>query len=830
MAQLLADRERGAERPLEEYQALFPGHERAIEDEFREMEKPDEATDDSPTTDQDEILGPYRLVREIGSGGQGSVWLAEDTRIQRRVAIKVVPRSPLLGDLGPRLRREAEVTANLDHPGICAVYDVGVEEGVAWLAMRHVEGVTFDEWWTELPDGPTRTLRILEQVEAAARALHFAHEAGVVHRDIKPSNIMISRDDTPTVLDFGIAHQDEAGVQLTLSGDVLGTPAYMSPEQLDPTAAPLDGRTDVWALGVTLFEALTGDRPFLAPTRETLIRTILESEPPDLNGLEGANERDLRIVVQTALEKDLDRRYATALDFAEDLRRLREGESILARPASSFRKLRRWARRNPALASSILVLVLVVAGAYAVISDSLYETRKALAEKQAYFDDVTRLADQRLIQDLLDELELPRPLIEETADDVERWLRRAAEVSGRTELHRRAFEAAQARMASGERASPEIDRDEETDLWFVGQISKLLEDIETLDESIEIMRPRLEFARNLTKLTIDDHREAWDRAIADVAAAPRFDGFTLTPQRGLIPIGSDPESGLQEFALLQSGTVPERDADTGKITMMEDTAIVLVLLPGARTLVGAGRPQPGHPEGAPHVDPNAGPWDGPPRRVRLDPFFLSKYEMTQGQWQRQAGEDPTQFEVNPDAPQSADDRRHPVEEINVDDCRRILGQLGLVLPTEVQWEYGARAGTTTIFWTGNTIESVGGAANFADEYASRHGGHAGRDYSSEVDDGWVGHAPVGSFRPNAFGIHDTMGNVAEWTGSMWEEWTRFPPRDGDGLSEGEMTVVVWRGGSFTTPVLIGRSGMRDGVPPDLRSMSLGVRPARKLDV
>ena len=826
MSRFLVDREEGETRPLEEYQALFPGHEAAIAEEFRELLTPAPADSGVVPDDEPRSLGPYELVREVGRGGQGTVWLAEDTRMKRRVAIKVVPRSPLLGDLSPRLRREAELTARLDHPGICAVYDVGVERGVAWLAMRFVDGRTIDAWGRELPPDPSRTLAIVEKIEHAARALHAAHEVGIVHRDIKPGNIMIARDGTPVILDFGVAHQDEEGLHLTLSGDVLGTPAYMSPEQLEAGTAPVDRRSDVWALGVTLHELLIGRRPFEAPTRETLIRSILEAEPPYLRELRGRHTRDLEVIIRTALEKDLDRRYGSALDFAEDLRRLRAGEPIRARPASAFHRLHRWARRNPALASTVGVLFVVLVAAYAVTSWSLFETKQALAERQAYYDDVVRLADQRLISDLLAQIDLPRPLNEETAPDLAHWLDRARDVTSRTAAHRRAHEAAQARLDTGKRASPDIDRDAETDLWFVEQISLLLADIEVLDAAIATMEQRLDFARNVRRLTIDEPRAAWDRAIANVAADPRFGGFALPPQPGLVPLGPDPDSGFEEFAHLQSGVPARRDPASGQVTMRGETGLVLVLLPGGSTMVGAALPMDGHPEGSPHVDPFAGQWDGPPQRVRLDPFFLSKYEMTQGQWNRQARSNPSNYVTGTEGQPFGDADVHPVEQVSANEGRRVLAQLGLVLPTEVQWEYGARGGTTTVWWTGNDILSVQGAGNFADEYARNHGGHDGWLYNEGLDDGWVAHAPVGLFRANAFGLHDTLGNVGEWTDSTWEDWAENPPRDGDGLAVGEIKALVWRGGAFTSHAKIGRSGMRDGFPPDIRTFTLGLRPAR----
>ncbi len=829
MARFLADREKGEARPLDDYLPLYPGHERQVGEEYAALIGA--SAEDTFETDPErlETLGPYRLVREIGRGGQGSVWLAEDTRFARQAAVKVVPRSPLLGDLSPRLRREAQVTASLDHPGICAVYDVGAERGVAWMAMRYVDGEVLTEWWSRQPPGAGRTTLLLELLEQVARALHVAHEAGVVHRDIKPSNIMVARDGSPVILDFGVARQDEDGMLLTLSGDAVGTPAYMSPEQLGAGEARVDRRTDVWSLGVTLYEALAGERPFVAPTRDRLMRTILESEPAKLSGSMRNVSRDLDVVIRTALEKDLDRRYQSALDLAEDLRRFREHEPVLARPASVLLKLRRWARRNPALAAALTALFLVLVVAVGVTSTALRRTRSTLTDKEALLDDVTRLSDQKVIRDLLGQMQLPRPLTPKTAPEIERWINRAREVLERAPLHQQAHDTAMVRILIDRHGQPVSGRDAETDVWFAEQLGQLLEDVVLIDEAIAVMEPRLAFARNVQRLTIEEHADAWDKAIAEIFADPRFEGLVIRPQIGLIPLGPDPETGLQEFAHLQSGSIARRDPSTHRLVLEEDTGIVLVLLPGGTAVVGAEPPGPERPEGSPNVDPHAGQWDGPVQTVPLDPFFLSKYEMTQGQWRRHDGANPSAYQPGRTQVELALPMRHPVEMITVAEAKRVLGQLGLALPTEVQWEYGSRAGTTTIWWTGNEPENVAGAANLADVHAKEHGGHEGWRYDLWLDDGHTSHAPVGSFLPNPFGLHDTIGNVSEWTDSTWEDWRKFAPRAGDGACPGEEDSLVHRGGNFSRNAAFSRSGQREAYPPGTPTHSVGLRPARVLE-
>lgn len=368
-----------------------------------------EPRDRRDTIDQDTI-GSYRLVRELGRGGQAVVYLAEDLRLRRRVAIKVLAG---LGPLSPtalrRFRREAEVASRLDHPGICTVYEAGLDQGTPFIAMRLVEGVTLADSIRDavsaagtLPDpdrgstavtagSSTRTEvdRLVHIIEKAARALHAAHEAGIVHRDVKPGNIMVTGELDPVLLDFGLAAGEDSGlVTLTQEGNAPGTLAYMSPEQLAHTSGNLDRRTDVYSLGITLYECLTLRRPFRAETREAMHEAIRFRSPENPRRFNPKVTRDLRAVIETALEKERDRRYRTALAFAEDLRRVRERKPIEARPPGPAGRAIRWARRRPVRATLVLALALGVPlvtglGGYVVAKwpDIAAQRRRALRDR-----------------------------------------------------------------------------------------------------------------------------------------------------------------------------------------------------------------------------------------------------------------------------------------------------------------------------------------------------------------------------------------------------------------------------------------------------------------
>jgi WD40 repeat protein/serine/threonine protein kinase len=360
-------------------------------------------------------VGHYRIIDELGRGSQGQVYLAEDTRLSRRVALKVLSASfaPSSSAIH-RFQREAAAASKLDHPGICSIYEAGTADGVPYIAMRHIEGETLakqiassrekavtamETLAADSPEPPpaggdsstagsgtppsTREeiLSAVHLIERAARALHSAHEAGLIHRDIKPGNIMVTHEGDPVILDFGLARDVDSDVQtITHSGDLLGTPAYMSPEQLLAQRIPLDRRTDIYSLGVTLYERLTLQRPFDAPTREGLYQKILAANAIDPRRLNSHIPRDLKVVLETALERDRGRRYKTAFDFAEDLRRVRSYEPIKARPAGPIIRFQRWTQRNPVLATATLGLFLLLASGLAI---SLVLLRKVEEEREA---------------------------------------------------------------------------------------------------------------------------------------------------------------------------------------------------------------------------------------------------------------------------------------------------------------------------------------------------------------------------------------------------------------------------------------------------------------
>jgi hypothetical protein len=343
LSMVAGDRAAGRERSEAEYVARFPGHAAAIASEHRQLSGGGVA----------DCVGPYQLISELGRGGQATVWLAQDTRLPRRVALKVLRRGPASRAAELRLRREAEAIARLDDSGVCAIHEIGQDHDQAWIAMRYVPGETLAARLEARrargePRGPQpdQLAAVVAQFQSIAASLHRAHTAGIVHRDLKPQNVMLGEDDRPVVLDFGLACGAADDASLTLTGDVLGTPAYMAPEQVAGRARHADARTDVYALGVMLYEALTLRRPFAGPTRELLYQQILRGEPVPPRRHAPSLSRDLDLVVRTAMAREPAHRYQTASDLAEDLRRVGAGQPILARPPGWARRAREFVRRH----------------------------------------------------------------------------------------------------------------------------------------------------------------------------------------------------------------------------------------------------------------------------------------------------------------------------------------------------------------------------------------------------------------------------------------------------------------------------------------------------
>jgi predicted Ser/Thr protein kinase len=289
-------------------------------------------------------FGDYELLEELGRGGMGVVYRARQVSLQREVAIKMILRGSLASraDLD-RFRVEAEAAAKLDHPGIVPVYEVGDVEGRAYFSMKYIEGTTLAERLAEGPLPPREAARILLEV---SRAIHFAHEQGVLHRDLKPSNILLDRRGNAHVTDFGLAKQSGDAASLTRTGAVLGTPAYMAPEQAAGARGQVGPHSDVYSLGVILYAMLTGRPPFQAASPVDTVLMVLEQDPVPPRMLNPKADRDLEMIALRCLQKPTDLRYATAAALADDFQAYLNGESISAASGQFLQVIARWLRET----------------------------------------------------------------------------------------------------------------------------------------------------------------------------------------------------------------------------------------------------------------------------------------------------------------------------------------------------------------------------------------------------------------------------------------------------------------------------------------------------
>jgi formylglycine-generating enzyme required for sulfatase activity/serine/threonine protein kinase len=878
----------------------------------------------------------YAVQGEVARGGIGIIFRVWDQELRRTLAMKTLlkqppttstgaPLHPAQSQLLSRFLEEAQITSQLDHPGIVPVHELGLDQdGRVYFTMRLVKGrdlhAVFDlvqtgaEGWNE-----TRALGVILRV---CEAVAYSHAKGVIHRDLKPANIMVGRYGEVYVMDWGLAkvigqqdhhnlklrpepvptevetdrheaaEEDPGSPVITMDGKVLGTPSYMPPEQAQGRVELLGPSSDVYAIGAMLYEVLGKQPPYAEPganiSARTILAMVLQGPPKPLSQINRDVPVELVAICERAMARAIEHRYQSTLELAEDLRAYLEHRVVRAYETGALAELRKWVVRNRALASSLAAALLVLVVGI-LVTMTLYSQQKRQRERadlktaeaernedeaKHQFAEVLRLSDVKKVAQLRDRADHLWPRRPNKIAAMRQWLADARAVRARlpehettlANLREQALPFDEARRKQDREAHPrfgelqqlqaELERLENDQMAHEGSESKsrdeghekhiaklddrvkklerevderrtwefaepatswrhdvlagLVADLWALEPLISDIEKRLEVASTIEKVTIDEQTDAWNDVQDTIVTNPLYKGVELEPQIGLVPLGEDPDSHFFEFWVWESGERPERDEATKHWKVTGETGIVLVLLPGGTFTMGATSDL-----ADPNYDSNAEPNESPPHEVTLSPFLLSKFEMTQGQWFRLIGSNPSPYGKD------SDPLAHPVESVSWEDCTNAAMRLDLLLPTEAQWEYAARAGTRTP-WScaSNSLKSAG---NLADKHLMEYGKR--RDLAYERwDDGYAGHAPVGRFAANPFGLHDVHGNVWEWCADWFGDYASGPAMDPKGSDHGEARMN--RGGGWLSSAQECRSAYRSGSDPSIRSADLGFRPAK----
>jgi len=825
----------------------------------------------------------WKLERELGAGGFGEVWLARSGRTKQQRAFKFCFRADRLRTLKRELTLFRLLKETLgERNDIARLYDVRLDKAPYFLEMEYTPDGSLDRWGPE--DDRLGKMTVAERAEfvaEVAEALGAAHSVGVLHKDVKPSNILVRKDADGSpharLTDFGIGQlletADLAGALVSATGFTetgmlsdlgsrTGTRLYMAPELSAGKLASI--ASDIFALGVLLYQMVSGD----------LTRPLAQGWERDIS--------DPLLVedIAACIDGNPSERIASGHLVAERLRSL---DARREARAEEERRIAAEARRTRLLrvATVAAALLLVVAISAFVVAGVLDQRRReaetarreAAAERDAKtraLAQVLRLADAKVVRDLIDEMDQLWPVDPDRAPAIKQWLSRTQAVLNNRRAHvdelanlrrnaqpyseedRRSDHAKAFRFISELRAritknalsakrlaaAKQLLAKFETEVtqrvtwtfarsedgWRHDVLSGVVRGLERLAAARPELESRYAAAQTLLERTLqagsrDGYGTDWSETIRAIAASPKYNSLQLGgAQLGLIPLGPDRQSGLFEFAQLGSGSIPTRDPKSGRLRIADDTAIVLVLIPATEFRMGAQSAD----ANAPNFDPECSTLESPVHRVTLGAYFLSKYECTQSQWEKLSDARPSQLRSEPGRPVTA---RHPVESVSHEDALLWLQRHGLHLPTEAWWENACRAGTDTPWSCGRDPKALGKIANISDAYSKANGAPQTWSFTESVNDGHFIHAPVGSFEPNRFGLHDMHGNLWEWCRDKIDD---YPAEPVENPFRGGSGSPITRGGAFSEDAGWAASSRRMSRNPTLRDPRIGVRPARFL--
>lgn len=688
------------------------------------------------TFDVDDMIGDYKVVQKLGEGGFGEVYQARQTvPVRRDVAIKILKKGMDSRQVLARFQAERQALAMMNHNGIAKVFDAGTtESGQPYFVMELVKGIPINRYCD------LNRLSIRERVLLfidVCQAIQHAHHKGVIHRDIKPSNILVANTDErplPVVIDFGVAKATQQPLSedsyITQMHQIVGTPAFMSPEQAEMSGMDIDTRADVYSLGVVLYELLCGSLPLEVSRRSAspleIMRTVREVEPtrPSQRFASATLEvrqgrarnrglsegmvskllrKELDWIVMKCLEKDRSRRYATVNGLASDIQCFLDNEPVSAKRSTFAYSMQKFAAKNRGL-------VLATVGIISMLGIGLWFATSAKNQAIRDQNDLLLLSDLRELGKLEAAYEeLLKTDYLDRNNAMSSWLDRAEDPISRQDKHRNALSRLQdVTLGSGFEAKSKR--------WQLESHSELVAKLDALtgkENRLKVVQSLL--TRSPSPDAIDLQ---WTACIDDLKKT--HPNWEIYRRDELFPVGKNPATDLWEFVDLRTGVAPQDFAQKPDVY----SGIQYVLLPGGEFQMGS-----------PESEKKRKPFEDL-HTARVSPFLIAKYELAQGIWYRLQGYRHANKFPGDLKPTAA----------SWFDARKLGKRLGADLPTEAQWEYACRAGTQTPYSASN-IEDVGWYVG---------------NSSDKLHD-------VGELKPNSFGLFDMHGNANEWVYDRFEE-------------------------------------------------------------